>query len=234
MSSVLLLSSATPLAVGTLRRVYVHPQHATRLVKVIRPEIIERRWGKQKAWYKRLWRARQFIAVQREVEEYLAGHAKHGRRLSFVQQVFGFEETDLGLGFVTEALRGRDGGIAPTLGGLIRSGRCDERVRAAYEIFAREFEASDVVIGDFSAENIVLAWDEEHGERFVLVDGLGCSTFIPLKVYFRAANRWSKRRQLARVRAQLPAVATPTTAPAAWWALPLRRARRSHARRLAA
>ncbi len=203
MSSVRQLSAQTPLATGTLRRVYAHPEREGLLIKVIRPEVIERRWGRGAAWYKRFRRARQFIAVQREVEEYLAAHARGGRA-DFVQRVHGFEETDLGLGFVTEALRDREGGIAPTLGQLIRAGRCDERVRAAFERFARDFEASDVVIGDFSAENIVLAWDAEQGERFVLVDGLGSATFIPLKAFCRAANRWSKRRQLARVRAQLP------------------------------
>lgn len=176
-------------------------------MKVIRPEIIEKRWGKGSAWYKRFRRVGRFVAVQREVEEYLACHHRSGRRLTFVQQVFGFEETDLGLGFVTEALRGRDGRIAPSLGALIRAGRCDARVRAAYEVFARDFEQSDVVIGDFSAENIVLAWDAGNGERFVLVDGLGCSTLIPLKAWCATANRWSKRRQLERVRARLPASA---------------------------
>lgn len=189
-------------------------------MKVIRPEVIERRWGKGSAWYKRWRRVGRFVAVQREVEEYLACHHRNGRRLPFVQQVFGFEETDLGLGFVTEALRSRQGGIAPSLGALLRSGRYDARVRDAFEKFAADFESSDVVIGDFSAENIVLAWDAEHGERFVLVDGLGCSTFIPLKSWCQVANRWSKRRQLARVRAQLPdtpeTAASPSAAPK-WW-----------------
>lgn len=217
MSSVLHLSDRAPVASGTLRLVYAHPRQADRLVKVIRPDVIERRWGKKSAWYKRWRRVGRFVAVQREVEEYLACHHRNGRRLPFVQQVFGFEETDLGLGFVTEALQARAGGIAPTLGKLIRSGRCDARVTAEFEKFARAFEASDVVIGDFSAENIVFAWDAEHGERFVLVDGLGCSTFIPLKAWCAAANRWSKRRQLARVRAQLPDLggmaAVPTASP---------------------
>lgn len=216
MPSVLQLSDRSPIASGTLRRVYAHPDAPDRLVKVIRPEIVEKRWGKGSAWYKRFRRVGRFIAVQREVEEYLACHHRLGRRLPFVQQVFGFEETDLGLGFVTEALRGREGGIAPSLGALIRAGRFDARVKAAYEAFARDFEASDVVIGDFSAENIVLAWDAEHGERFVLVDGLGSSTLIPLKAWCAAANRWSKRRQLARVRAGLPAsLGAATTAPVA-------------------
>ena len=197
----------------------MHPHAPNRLVKVIRPEVIEKRWGKGSAWYKRWRRVGRFVAVQREVEEYLACHHRNGRRLPFVQQVFGFEETDLGLGFVTEALRTREGTIAPSLGALIRAGRCDARVRSAYEKFARDFEASDVVIGDFSAENIVLAWDDAHGERFVLVDGLGCSTFIPLKCWCPAANRWSKRRQLARVRAKLPPVAegAPVLKPQPSW-----------------
>jgi PhoP regulatory network protein YrbL. len=208
-SPVLQLSRLNPIFTGTLRRVYLHPDQPGRLVKIIRPEVIERRWGKGSAWYKRWRRARQFIAVQREVEEYLAVVAREGRRPSFVQKIYGFEDTDLGLGFVTEALRDRDGEIAPTLGALIRAGRCDARVREAYERFAHDFEASHVVIGDFSAENIVLAWDETHGERFVLVDGIGSSTFIPLKAWCPAANRWSKRRQLERIRRQIPQ--TPLT-----------------------
>lgn len=129
---------------------------------------------------------------------------------------------------MTEALRTREGDIAPTLGALLRAGRYDERVRAAFEKFATDFDASDVVIGDFSADNIVLAWDAELGERFVLVDGLGCSTFIPLKAWCRLANRWSKRRQLARVRAQLPelygAAAIPAS-PRSWWKKAVRQRR---------
>jgi hypothetical protein len=231
---VVTLSDRSPIASGTLRRVYQHPYAADRLVKVIRPEVIERRWGKGSAWYKRWRRVGRFVAVQREVEEYLACHHRTGKRLPFVQQVFGFEETDLGLGFVTEALRGRDGGIAPSLGAIVRSGSYDSRVRAAYERFARDFEESDVVIGDFSADNIVLAWDEAHGERFVLVDGLGCSTLIPLKSWCRPANRWSKRRQLARVRAQLPMIAEPETTAmprGSWVAQPVK-AGRAAARRV--
>lgn len=202
-SSVSLLSER-PIATGTLRRVYEHPRDPALLIKIIRPEVIDRRWGSGAAWYKRFRRSRQYIAVLREVEEFLACHARAGGRPAFVQRVDGFVETDLALGFVTEALRGRDGGFAPTLGSLIRSGRCDGSVRAAFATFGREFLASDVVIGDFSAENIVLAWDETHGERFVLVDGLGCATFIPLKAFCPTFNRFSKRGQLARVAAQLP------------------------------
>lgn len=228
MASVLQLSSVTPLAVGTLRRVYAHPHAKDRLVKVIRPEVIDRRWGSGAAWYKRFRRARQFIAVQREVEEYLANYARQGGRAPFVQRVFGFEETDLGLGFVIEALRGADGAIAPSLGALVRAGRYDVRVRKAFERFARDFVASDIVIGDFSAENIVLAWDDAFGERFVLVDGLGSSTLLPLKALCRPANRWSKRRQLERVRSQLPPPADDGPVAAAvlpWWSPFHRRAR---------
>jgi hypothetical protein len=205
------------------------------LVKVIRPEVIERRWGKGSAWYKRWRRVGRFVAVQREVEEYLACHHRTGQRLPFVQQVFGFEETDLGLGFVTEALRGREGGIAPSLGAIVRAGCYDAHVSAAYERFAHDFEESDVVIGDFSADNIVLAWDEVHGERFVLVDGLGSSTFIPLKAWCRVANRWSKRRQLARVRAQLPMIAIPELAslPRSSWVAEPVKAGRAAAKRVA-
>ena len=72
MPSVLQLSDRSPIASGTLRRVYAHPDAPDRLVKVIRPEIVEKRWGKGSAWYKRFRRVGRFIAVQREVEEYLA------------------------------------------------------------------------------------------------------------------------------------------------------------------
>ncbi len=51
--------------------------------------------------------------------------------------------------------------------------------------------------------NIVLGVDGSGTERFVLIDGMGSSTFIPLKGLVRAINVWSKRRYFMRLRAQI-------------------------------
>jgi hypothetical protein len=193
-----------PIAQGALRRVYVHPERPDYVVKVVRPEVIERRWGRKSSLYKRFRRSLHFVAIEREIEEFLAAYAKHGEHAPFLQRVIGFTDTDIGLGFITEAVVDRSGNIASDLGKLVADGLYDTNVRDAFEQFARDFLASDLVISDFSAQNLVYGWTQEHGNRLVLIDGLGCSTFIPVKAWFPYFNRKSKRYQLDRIRRLLP------------------------------
>lgn len=193
------LSHLSPIASGALRRVYVHPRDPELLVKVIRPDTIERRWGKSAKWYKTRRRYRQYVAVVREVQEYLAAYAVNNEPLYFIQKIVGFVDTDLGLGFVTRAVRARDGNYAPSLAALIQNGRYNEEVERAFAKFARDFVESSVVIGDFTPGNLVYGYDETYGDHFVLIDGLGSSTLIPLKTHWAFANRLSKQRQIKRI-----------------------------------
>ena len=55
-----------------------------------------------------------------------------------------------------------------------------------------------VVLADLHTANFVYAWSEEHGDHFVLIDGIGCKNLIPFNRLSPLVNRYSKRRRIQR------------------------------------
>lgn len=199
----LVLKGETPLTQGRMRIVYRHPSHEGQLVKVIRPDIIDSRWGSGTPWYKKRRRYGQYISFIRETEEYIAGCASNGDALPFAQKVLGFVETDLDLGLVVGAVLGRDGNLAPTLSQIILNGGYDAKVRADLESFVSAVVESDLIVADFNLNNIVYGHDVVAGDRFVLIDGLGLSTVLPFKTLSRRFNRHSKKGRVKRMWARI-------------------------------
>lgn len=197
MNAPLQVSALTVLGGGGNRTVYRHPDNPQHLIKVFRPDKAAALWGGRMSLRERLRSLRQYDLFAREIHEYLAAHAADPQALVFTQKIIGFVETDSGLGLVVEAVFGRDGNLAPTLATLIAEKRFDENARAALDAFTRALLASNVVISDLHWGNLVLAYTENAGDRFVMIDGLGSSNLIPFKRYSQALNRRSK---LARVR----------------------------------
>lgn len=193
------LKSREPLAKGHSRLVFQHPDCDEWLVKVIRPEVIEKRFGSGAAWYKRRRRFGRYLSYVRESQEYIAAWTSHGCELPFLQKIIGFVPTDLGLGLVIQSARGRDGGLAPSLGELISSNRFDGRVRADLEEFLSKLLDSNVIISDMNVGNMVYAYDQVNQDHFVLIDGLGNNTIWPLKAMSRRINRRSKLGRYKRL-----------------------------------
>jgi len=194
MSELLHLSGLSPLAKGRMRLVYEHPLDRGLLIKVIRPDVIEERWGAGAAWYKRKRRYGRYISYLREIQEYLAAYARHGRSLPFAQKITGLVETDLGLGLVMEAVRDETGGLAPPLTELLIRDTFDEQ-----EFFVQMLE-SDLNVADLNTGNLVYVGSPGKKGRFVLIDGLGVATALPLKSFSSWLNRRSKLGRIARLR----------------------------------
>lgn len=203
MNAVIALKDQQPIAKGRMRLVFEHPSEPGLLVKVIRPDVIDARWGSGAPWYKRQRRYRQYTSYVREMEEYIAGSAGRPEPYPFAQKITGFAQTDLGLGLVMEAVKGRDGHLAPTLVQLIAEHRFDEKIRADLETFIQAVVESDLVIADFNLNNMVYGHDARHGDHFVLIDGLGLSTILPLKLLSRRFNRMSKRGRVKQMRGKI-------------------------------
>ena len=202
--SVLQLRDIPAITQGRMRMVYRHPEDPRLLVKVIRPDIIDQRWGSGAPWYKRRRRYRQYISYIRETEEYIAAYAQHGSSLPFAQKIVGFTETDLGLGLVMEAALGRDGNLAPALPTLFKNQAFDRKVAEDLEEFLTQVVESDLMVADLNSGNIVYAYDTARDkDRFVLIDGLGVSTVLPFKLLSRSFNRHSKRGRVKRLRVRL-------------------------------
>lgn len=193
------LKDRTPLTMGRSRLVFEHPDHSSLIVKVMRPDVVEARFGSGTAWYKRRRRYGRFVSYVREIQEYIAVQAAHGHSPPFLQKVIGLAETDMGLGLVTEAARDAEGNLAPNLGTLIASGRFDSAVRGNLDLFLQQILDCDVIISDMNVGNLVYAFREELGNFFVLIDGMGNSNPLPFKAISPRINRRSKLKRFERL-----------------------------------
>lgn len=196
----LTLREIEPIASGSSRLVFRHPENPRLLVKVLRPKTPEK-----KPWFKVKRRFGPYLGLVRECEEFVAAHAAHGSSQPFLQTVVGLEKTDYGLGVVLEAILDPKDNLAPTLWALINSGRYDDRARAALEVFFLKLLDSSVVIADLHPGNLVYAEAETENPYFVLIDGFGVSNLIPFKAWFPRLNSRSKAKRIAILRARIAA-----------------------------
>jgi len=198
----ILLSERQPVAQGKQRYVFTHPDHSELIIKVIRPDAVDRAWGR---WYKMRRCYGQYLSYMREIGEYVATHAREGSSPPFVQRIKGLVDTDMGLGLVLDAVRGEDGGLAPSLREMLRTGTFDRTAERDLDVFFRDLMASDVIAADLNSGNVVYAQDAEGGSRFVMIDGLGQHNLIPIKRFSRTINRRGKLRRIGKLRRQIAA-----------------------------
>lgn len=200
------LSDSTPLATGTTRLIFEHPDDPSLLVKVHRqssPPVVGR-------GLKGLFRTLEdrfvyMTGFMREFRPYvLSRYGEHGNIVNHIAPINGMVDTDLGLGLVVPAYRDSSGNLAPTLKTVIRSGGLDTYRLAKLEQLLNDLE-TDLVIGDLNMDNIVLAWLPAEGEQFMIIDGLGERTLLPVQRWFPIVSRRKKARFARKVRERLVA-----------------------------
>jgi hypothetical protein len=199
-TTVIRLRHIRPLASGSQRQVFDHPSDSNLLIKVMREPF------GTPPWYRRRLKSRygKFRSALREIEEYVALQAGAPGNVDLVERVAGLVETDMGLGLAVEALRGRDGTLAPTLHDILKRGGFTPDVAAKLDRFLARVLGTDLVAYDTKARNIVFAHDPATGEdRFVLVDGMGERLTLKLNVISRRLNRFNKGRRVNRLRREI-------------------------------
>lgn len=204
------LKQTQPIISGSNRHVFQHPDNEGWLVKVIRTDFLGNHLESGTGKYTKNKRGRSYTFQRRhgvytsfirELDEYFAVRARHKEHIPYIQQVFGIVETDFGLGLVVEKLRGRDGRLASTLISLVRSHGFTGEIRAKFNEYIDAIVRHNIITTDFNPRNIVYGIDEKHGERLVLVDGLGEKALIPVNKFSRYINRRSNlRRSLRAIR----------------------------------
>ncbi|MEO6688173.1 MAG: YrbL family protein [Dokdonella sp.] len=198
------LMDAPVLTTGQLRQIFQDPRDPRMLIKVLRADAIERRWGGRARWYKRLPRTLHYGGYVREFKEYIATRARKPELEAPIAHVVGIVHTDLGLGLVTEKVQAADGGLAPTLAALYERERgFSPAIERALARFLDDLLACNVIVGDMHAWNIVHGSDSRSGERFVLIDGFGEKHLVPLASMSRRFNARNTRKLYRRMREQL-------------------------------
>jgi hypothetical protein len=194
------LKDQTASASGSLQHVFAYPGRDDLLIKVVRKNFAESKWTGWRGWLKRRRRLGVLTSALRTITEHLAMRNAGlfpGRHL---QEFVAVVETSEGIGIVVRAVRGRDGGYAPTLRTLLEQGRFTRETQALLDEFADWLISSPLIVGDLHVGNVVLAFDEEHGERLVLIDGMGEKNLVPLNTFFPGLNRSNTRDRLKRMR----------------------------------
>ena len=91
----------------------------------------------------------------------------------FLQLICGFAATDAGYGMIVEALRDRNGEYAPSLEALAKSGRFTAEARRHFQQFVDDLLGPRIVLTGATPGNVLYSYDDDRGQRFVLIDGFG-------------------------------------------------------------
>ncbi len=121
----------------------------------------------------------------------------------FMQQVTGFADTNLGFAMVVVAEKDREGNYAPTLRTLINNNQMNEQIHEQLNLFFKQILAYDLIVSDLRAKNIVYAYNETHGDHFVLIDGVGDKNIIPVLRLSHYLRKRSKKRMIKKLKARL-------------------------------
>lgn len=198
---VLTLSTETPIAQGKTRWVFQHPQDESVLIKVHRSRLQE---GTENAWKRREDRFLYRTGILRELAVYV--DSRYGPRHPIVEHiapVYGVVDTDLGPGFAVAAARDIFGELAPTVLELRREGQMTPARAHALDGLFELILDTDLLIGDLNQENIVLSQAGSEREKFMLIDGLGERTWLPVQRWCVRIARRQKRVFVRKMRRRL-------------------------------
>ncbi len=197
-SSVLQLSQLEPFAIGGTRRCYVHPEDATRCIKVLRSDRTPQRRREQARGLRRLRGLRHWDDQLKEVNAYRELMQRHGSMLwKHVPEYFGTIETDMGIGIETKVFRDFDGRFPLNLEERVPRGT-DQSLERAIDEFKVWLRAELVLTRNLLPHNIIAVRESEQSCRLVIVDGIGNSEWIPISGWIRAVARQKIERKIKR------------------------------------
>lgn len=200
------LSNQTLFARGGRRAVYLDPRTAERLIKVLLPDAVQSKGGLARSFFVRFApQLHRNYLLQQEYREYLRiilMNLDGGVHLP-MSHLFGFVETDLGIGFVVERVRCKDMKPAPTWRSIASDGTVEQRDIDALSDFCRRMLMYGVRASDLTASNVVLGYREFEGKsgpyEAVLIDGYGDTHMVPVRTWSKAANRFALTKRFRRL-----------------------------------
>ncbi len=202
---VLQLRKQEPFAWGGNRLCYVHPGHADRCVKVRRPDFTLEDLRRKKGFPKTL---RPLSSFDDNLEEFrvLNGFDREYGDEAFrhVSKCYGFEETDLGKGLVSELVRDHDGSISQNIKQYIWREGASDSFHDACDRFCDYWEKMGLPSRTLLIHNILVQKaSEKDVSRLVVIDGLGYSGIIPKILLPRAFFISKSARKVVDFRARV-------------------------------
>jgi len=188
------LSNSMPFAKGGNRACYQHPNNKNICLKVTHAGLPEK-LKKTAPWYKKYRTLDSFDDNKREELAYSQRAVSEHKLIIWdhLAKWYGFEETSIGLASATEMVL-NDGIIAETLESYLFTNGKDEKITVALEEFENWLKKTLILTKNIIPHNIVVK-KTEGKLQLKIIDGLGCSSFLPLpKISNFFAKRYVSRR----------------------------------------
>ena len=190
------LDGVSSFAKGGNRRCYVSPMNPKRCLKVLHENLLDK-LKENSAWYKRLGKNAGLDDNLRERDAYnqrAISSPINSSVWNHLAKWYGMVETNLGPASETELIL-NNGEIAETLETyLFREGLTPE-IQEAVKTFETWLRTHLVLTKNIIPHNVVIK--KENGSLIlVIIDGLGCKSFIPLPKYSRFFARIYVERRI--------------------------------------
>lgn len=190
------LDGVSTFAKGGNRRCYVSPINPKRCLKVLHENLLDK-LKENSAWYKRLGNNAGLDDNLRERDAYnqrAISSPINSSVWNHLAKWYGMIETNLGPASETELIL-NDGEIAETLETyLFREGLTPE-IQEALKTFETWLRTHLVLTKNIIPHNVVIK-KENSSLILVIIDGLGCKSFIPLPKYSRFFARIYVERRI--------------------------------------
>ena len=190
------LDGVSSFAKGGNRRCYVSPINPKRCLKVLHENLLDK-LKENSAWYRRLGKNAGLDDNLRERDAYnqrAISSPINSSVWNHLAKWYGMVETNLGPASETELIL-NDGEIAETLETyLFREGLTPE-IQEALKTFETWLRTHLVLTKNIIPHNVVIK-KENSSLILVIIDGLGCKSFIPLPKYSRFFARIYVERRI--------------------------------------
>ncbi len=167
---------------GTKRFVYIHPNDNTKCIKILKSPDSKK-------------------AVKRELNEYKK-LVKRDISWKMLSKYYKKVKTNLGDGYIFDLIRDYDGEISKTLPYYLNDKHNFKNIinpTQCIQNFKDYILKNSIVVGDISFANIVYQRVSSVDGKFVVIDGVENSEFIPIATYVNHFREKKIKRKLARV-----------------------------------
>ena len=177
------LQNIAPFAEGGNRLCYIHPDNSSHCIKVNRPNIAAITRA-SKPFYKRLRPLTDFDDNYREYEAYQQRAVKVGtaRVWDHLPRCYGWQETDIGPGLVSDYYTNKNGTTADTLEKHLHTHGLTRDTLASLEQFAAWLRDTSILTKNILPHNLVFA----PNGHLMLIDGLGLLDYIPIRQHVKS------------------------------------------------
>jgi len=200
------LEGQTPLAKGSIRKVFLVPGHDDHLVKVYRSNKTPRHQKRQLHIRKLPWLRHPIVFDQNRYDlRELSSLSKRIGPLIWQHfpPTYGIVATTLGPGLVQQKIENADGSACLNLEDSLKYGDNRARINEALGQFRSFLSYHHIVVRDLNTGNLLVHHDLNDALTMIMIDGFGNSDYFKWASVSRALNDKKLDRKFGRLLAYL-------------------------------